>query len=253
MNYKGMDYEEILRHPGDNISSGSEMLEVLGYTDTRNPIYTFDLMNDSKFKDIENFVKKDKEIPERYNNNVIRLRDYTLGTILNDLIDLCENALDIYKESWHYYREIYNPKMPEDISEFYYIPDSIIFEKVLPKYINLIDPLTMKWLDPEGEKISVQNGIYQYQLDTPIKTSDSRFLYPQAKLPPQQVEDFFLSDLLCEMEQETEKYIPHAITKVDYLLNSLDYDPEIPGETQENRIQRIKNETRIRYRRIYNA
>ena len=58
-------YEQLIRKPGDEVSSGADLYKVFGYTDIRNPIYSFDLINDSKFERLRECIENDKEIPER--------------------------------------------------------------------------------------------------------------------------------------------------------------------------------------------
>lgn len=246
-----MDYEQRIRHPGDNISSGAELLKSLGYTDFQNPIYSFDLMNDSNFKRLEEYIKNKTEIPEQYNANIIRLRDYHLGEMINEFRDLCYASINDYETSWIEYREEYNPEMPSEIYMFWVFCDDLLLNSILPMYINLIDPLSMEWIDPEYPKVTIENGVYQYKLDGPIKTSDPTFLSPDSKM------EYFFYQPTCdsivaiyeELIESVRIFLPESIRQVDYLLNELQNTQPQKNETQQDFIRRTKWEVRYHFRR----
>ena len=246
-----MDYDEKIRHPGEPITSGAEMFKHFGYTDVRNPIYSFDLMNDSKFEYLKDCIDNEKEIPERYNNNIIRLRDYRLGGMINDFIAWCESELYRYEEAWTEYRKEYNPSMPDEFYEFWYLSETIILDEILPKFINLIDPVSMCWIDPEYPKVKIDKGTYNFQINKPILTADPTFLYPGTKVKYESHEPDYesIATIHEELSEEVSEYLPVWMLRVESLNNSLQYKEPKNGKTEDEMIKRIKWETRraIRY------
>jgi len=242
------DYEETLRHPGVPITSGADMFKALGYTDIGNPIYFFDLNNDPKFGYIEDCIKENKPLPERYNANIIRLRDYQLGGMINNFREICESTLHCYEDAWKEYREEFNPEMPEDYHHFWYLPDRITLDKILPKYINLIDPVSMKWIDPEYPKVSVENGIYQYKINEPILTADPTFLYPGTKVQYESYEPDYESIMIIDdqINEDVRQHLPRWLTSIECLYNELRYTEPDKDETQEEFVRRTRWEVRNR-------
>lgn len=254
-----MDYDEQIRDPGKEISSGQDLFDVFGYTDTRNPYVGFDLMNDSYFKSLEDMIKEKKvtpeDIPDRYNANIIRLRDYQLGEMLNGFRDLCNAALTRYEEEWSDYQTNYNTdNMPEDFYHFWMLYDSTIHNEILPKYINLIDPVSMTWIDPEYEKVTYEDGKYQYKLNQPIRTSDPKFLYPDTKMTYFFHEPRYnpITWLYDELAEEVPDFLPDAICKACSMGNHLIYNNPNEGETEEDFIRRTKWQIRYHYRKYPN-
>lgn len=239
-------YKQRIRKPGDEISSGSDIFKILGYTDVCNPIYSFDLMNDSNFGRLKNCIENKIPIPESYNANIIRLRDYRLGSMINDFRDLCNYCLTSYEESWQEYRAEYNTSIPEEFYSFWMLCDDILLDKVLPKFVNLIDPISMEWIDPEYPKVTKKDGAYQFQLDAPIMTSNPLFLLPETEI------EYFFHKPDChpfvildeEISEAVGKYIPDWLMKLDSMHEELTYSEELPGETKEARVSRIKTEIR---------
>ena len=244
-----MDYETRIRHPGSKIASGADMLKEFGYTDVCNPIYGFDLMNDSKFDRLKTCIENKSEIPERYNANIIRLRDYRLGGMINDFREMCNCELHRYEDAWKEYREAYNTSMPEEFYEFWMLYDTVTIGKILPKFINLIDPISMNWIDPEYPKVTMDNeGKYHYEIGEPIVTSDSTFLYPDAKVSYFFYEPKYnpIANICEKLVQEIDEFIPVWMHRVDYLHNQLLYTKPEDGETEADFIRRSKWKTRSR-------
>ena len=241
-------YEELTRNPGDPISSGSDIFQAFGYTDVNNPIYSFDLMNDSNFRYLKEMIDNKihpSEIPEKYNANIIRLRDYRLGSMLNEFKDWCDGALVSYEDIWEEYRDEHNPTIPESFYDFWMLYDDITFGKILPDFINLIDPVSMQWIDPEYPKITTKDGSYQYQIDKPILTSNPSFLFPNTQVnyishKPNSPAPYIyeeINDLIGE-------YIPRSIHILACMHNELEYEKEKPDETEKEFITRIKWQVR---------
>ena len=245
-----MNYEEKIRHPGEPISSGADMLEIFGHTDVNNPIYSFDLMNDSYFGYLKELIDKEvppSDIPKRYNANIIRLRDYRLGSMLNDLRELCNSILTDYEDAWEEYQEQHNPEMPSDFYHFWSLDDKIFLEQILSKFINLIDPVSMEWIDPNYEKVTIKDkDIYEYKIDKPILTADPTFLYPKTKM------EYYFHDPISnpivsiyeELPELIRGLIPNSIYKVEYIIEELKYKNPKEGESQKNFINRIKSKIR---------
>ena len=233
-------YEEMLRNPGVPITSGMDMFKEFGYTDIRNPIYSFDLMNSPGFETIENCLKNEREIPERCNANVIRLRNYNLGNKINGFRELCDSALTFYEEAWEEYREEYNPSMPESFYDFWMLYDSVLFKELLPKYINLIDPVSMKWIDPDSPKITLENDVYKFKLDEPIMTSDARFLYPDVE----KVSSDPIISMYETISEEVSEFVPISIITAEILNNEFTHSKPKKGETEDEFIRRSKFEVR---------
>lgn len=249
-----MDYEETLRHPGVPITSGADMLKEFGHTDIGNPIYFFDLNNDPKFGYLEDCIKEKSPIPERYNANIIRLRDYQLGGMINNFRELCESTLHCYENAWKEYREKFNQNMPEDFHHFWYLPDEIIINKILPKYINLIDPVSMKWIDPEYPKVSVENGIYQYKINEPILTADPTFLYPGIQVQYESYEPDYESIMLIHeyLDEDVRQHLPKWLRLIESLHDQLTYEEPDKDETLTQFIRRTKNQVRAAYKEDIN-
>ena len=247
-----MNYEELIRDPGKPISSGSDMFEIFGYTDIQNPIYSFDLMNDSKFKYLKEMIDANKQnIPKHYNANIIRLRDYRLGSLINEFRTFCESALHCYEDAWKEYRAEYNPSMPEDFYHFWCLYDTITIDIVFPKYADLIDPISMNWIDMEYSKVTCIDGIYKYKIPKPIMTSDPRFLYPNTDVEYQDHKpDYVLGAIANELDEELREYFPTWLIRVEALHNELTYTEPEKDESEAQFIKRTK--TYIR-RRIKNA
>ena len=244
-------YEQLIRKPGDEISSGSDIFKTFGYTDVCNPIYSFDLMNDSNFGYLKDCIENEKAIPERYNANVIRLRDYRLGGMINDFRELCNSALTPYEESWEEYRAEYNTKMPEEFYSFWMIYDEVTIGKILPKFINLIDPISMEWIDPEYPKVTMEDGVYQYGLDAPIVTSNPLFLLPETKMEYLFYEPYCdpITAIYEEVSEEIAEHIPDWLFITDIMNNELTNAKPKTGETEIQFISRTKNEIRTRFKR----
>ena len=237
-------YEKLIRDPGGEISSGTDMFRTFGYTDMRNPIYGFDLMNDSNFRYLKEMIDNKihpSEIPEKYNANIIRLRDYRLGDMLNAFKDWCDSTLVPYEDSWEEYRDEHNPTMPESFYDFWMLYDNVTFGKILPYFINLIDPISMQWIDPEYPKITTKDGYYQYRIDKPILTSNPSFLFPDTKMDyishkPNDPAPYIYE----EINEMIDEYIPRSIHMLACIHNELEYGEEKPDETEKEFIARIK-------------
>lgn len=242
-----MDYEARIRHPGSQISSGAEMLKELGYTDICNPYISFDLINDSNFRYLKTCIENESEIPERYNANIIRLRDYQLGGMINDFREMCNCELHRYETAWEEYRKEYNKSMPEEFYEFWVLYDTVTIGEILPKYINLIDPISMNWIDLEYPKVTVDSdGKYHYQIDEPILTSDPTFLYPDKQVEYDNYEPKYnaIANICEELVEEMNEYIPVWMLRVEHINNQLEYSEPENGETEDEYIRRIKWEAR---------
>ena len=246
-----MDYEEKIRDPGDSIASGIDMFKVFGYTDICNPYISFDLMNDSYFDRLQECIKNKTEIPERFNANIIRLRDYRLGGIINGFREHAECELHMYEDAWEEYREEFNPSMPEEIYEFWMLYDSVLIDKIFPKFANLIDPISMQWIDPEYPKVQMtKDGTYQYRLYQPIMTSDPRFLYPETKVKYQ---DYSPNDPIHDIDEhlrnELVEYLPNWLLSVENMHHDLtNIEPE-KGQTEEEFIRVTKSRIRNYFKR----
>ena len=241
-----MDYREQKRHPGSPIKSGSDMFKEFGYTDTQNPYVGFSLMNDSNYEWLRKLIEDQKvppdEIPIGYNSNIIRLRDYRLGTMINAFREFCQSVIPMYEDAWHEYQKEYNASMPEDFYNFWYLSDKISLETIFPNYVNLIDPISMEWIDPQYAKVKCVDGVYQYQLDEPIMTSDARFLYKEITM---EYEDHTPDhspplSIIEEVEQDMFEYIPDWMMCVDQMNHDLTYIEPNKNESREDFIKRIK-------------
>lgn len=246
-----MNYDEKIQHPGEPISSGSEMLKIFGYTDIQNPIYSFDLMNDSNFNRLKECIENKKEIPNRYNANIIRLRDYRLGGMINNFRELCESTLHYYEDAWREYREEYNQTMPEDFYSFWCLYNEITIKKILPKFIDLIDPISMKWIDPEYQKVSIENDRYKYQLNQPIMTADPRFLCPEIGVGYEEYKPEYspITTICEELNEEVSSHLPEWLTKIETLHNELTNTKPQFNESEKDFIRRIKWEVKRRFTR----
>ena len=245
-----MDYDQLIRQPGDQISSGADMFRIFGYTDVCNPYIGFDLMNDSNFEHLKNCIEENSPIPDRYNANIIRLRDYRLGGIMNDFRSLCESDLHQYEDAWKEYRQEYNPSMPEEFYQFWMLYDTVMLDTIFPKFVNLIDPVSMMWIDPEYPKVQLNQGVYEFQTDTPIMTSDPKFLHPETKMDygSYKATDNPLLPIWEEIEQEVQEYYPTWLIRIEYLHNELTNTEPKENETQAEFIRRTKREVRTAIR-----
>ena len=245
-----MNYDQLIKQPGDQISSGADMLRIFGYTDVQNPYIGFDLMNDSNFRYLEDCIKENRPVPDTYNANIIRLRDYRLGGIMNDFRSLCESDLHRYEDAWKEYREEYNPSMPEEFYEFWMLRDAVMLDIIFPKFVNLIDPVSMTWIDPEYPKVQVNKDVYEFKTDTPIMTSNPKFLHPETKMDYgcYKPTDNPLMLIWDELEQEIQEYYPTWLIRLEYLHNQLSYTEPEKNETEAEFIRRTKREIRSRIR-----
>ena len=243
-----MDYQEQIRHPGSEILSGADMLKEFGYTDTGNPYVGFDLMNDSNFKRLKACIENKSNIPDEYNANIIRLRDYRLGSMINDFREMCNGELYRYEEAWAEYRAEYNPSMPEEFYEFWLLYDTVTIGKILPLFINLIDPISMKWIDLEYSKVKVDNkGKYHYEIEKPILTSDPTFLYPDTEMEYESHKpDYVIGSICEELAQEVQEYFPVWLLRVEYMNNQLEHGKPKPNESDTDFLRRTKWEVRRR-------
>ena len=226
------------------------MFKVFGYTDIQNPIYSFDLMNDSKFGYLKDCIENKSQIPEHYNANIIRLRDYRLGELINDFREMCNGEIVQYEDAWREYRAEYNTSMPEDFYHFWCLCDDITIYKILPRYMNLIDPVSMNWIDPEYSSVSVVNGIYQYKINKPIMTADPTFLYPETKVKYNAHTPEYRPILsICEeLSEEVRPHLPKWLRMVESLHNELTHTEPEEGETETAFIKRTKKWIRNFYK-----
>ena len=182
-----------------------------------------------------------QEIPEHYNANIIRLRDYRLGTMINQFHSLCEETLHIYREAWKDYYEEYNKSIPEDFSEFWYLKESITIDTIFPKFVDLIDPISMNWIDMEYEEVSYIDGIYRYNLQKPIMTSDTKFLYPDTDVTYENHEpNYVIGNIYEAVREELREYLPTWLIRIESLYNELTYTSPKENETEAEFIKRTK-------------
>ena len=239
-------YEKIIESRQTHLMQGSDLFRIFGYTDIRNPIFSFDIMNDSNFRVIEDCIKNHREIPEYCNPNVVRLRDYRLGGMINAFRELCDSALNFYEEAWEEYRNEYNPEMPETFYDFWLLYDHVIFEKILPKYINLIDPISMTWIDPEYPKATLKDDVYQYTRNEPLMTYDTTFLRPKSEMEYHGYDahpDPLIS-IYDTLHEEVQELVPDSIVNVEILNNELTNTEPKNRETEAEFIRRTKFEVR---------
>ena len=215
-----MDYEAIRRNPGEEITCGADMLRIYGYTDTQNPIYGFDMMNnENTHRTMKSFIEKGKKLPDRYNSEVTKLRDYALGGMINEFRSWVDDCIDMYDEEWKEHREHNDPSLPESIYDFWCLYDDILIGKILPTFINLIDPISMTWIDPDYEKVTIDKDFrYQYKLNKPILTSNPTFLREDAEM----LYEFYVPEetpylsIYEELPGMLIEYIPKNILKKEH-------------------------------------
>ena len=247
-----MNYEQKIRNPGDSIASGSEMFKVFGYTDINNPIYSFDLMNDSYFQRLKECIDNNSEIPEQFNANIIRLRDYRLGSLINDFREMCNCELHMYEDSWEEYRKEYNNSMPEDFYQFWMLYDTVLLGDIFPKFANLIDPISMKWVDPKYPKVwMTKDGTYKYRLRKSIKTSDPRFLYPKTEIIYDNYTPEYdpIANICEELTQEMIEYIPNWLMSVDHIHHELTNTEPKEGQSEADFVRATKHRIRRYFKR----
>ena len=192
-----------------------------------------------------------------------------------------EHVEYLFNEAWESYRNAFNPSMPEDMFRFWHGFGEREWIKLAPKYANLIDPISLEWIDPEYPLVTTdKKGNYIFKIEEPIHESDCRFLYNKTKMkyvdyrrgsPKQELliniipdhlkelarfqpYEFPLGEILHEVEEDimNNGEIPEFIWNVYRLWSELAYINDL---TPEQTIQ-IKREYRTRmknYRRKYGS
>ena len=83
----------------------------------------------------------------------------------------------------------------------------------------------MQWIDPEYPKVTMEDGIYQYELDDSIVTSNPLFLLPETKMEYLFYEPYCdpITAIYEEVSQEIAEYIPDWLFITDIMNNELTY------------------------------
>ena len=102
-------------------------------------------------------------------------------------------------------------------------------QTVVAKYINLLDPLTLCWLDPQDNRVGYdrEKQMYTFNANEPVNETDPTFCYPQDNPPDVNLYD---CDIYHDIEQDILELLPEDLSNLYH--EDFPYDEEQVNESQ---------------------
>lgn len=219
--------------------NGEEMWNHFGQSFRYNPHETMHIaMNDKLSEKIEWGALKEDTPNEYYQSIIYRSRSLLMRIRLEDLF-----VNEVGQYLWDYIHTEFEEIQKDghdipDLEDLWLGPEDKHYLKVIPYYINLLNPLTMNWMDPTTPKDlnprqtfmfkgnpAIQrdeNGKYRFEHNTEINVLNCEFLYNNFHNEKPKFTNTFLEDVYCEIERYIyEESVPDEVHDIIYNLSEV--------------------------------
>lgn len=242
------EYKQEQLSEGFDITCGMDMWEEYG--NTWYPFMGLHLLNMPGLSLFQDYIEKQHIPKPGYNANIRTARWATFATLIHNIFESSSEMLfERYDHTWREYRENYNPSMPE-LADIWCGPTTEEINEIVPQFVNRIDPISMKWIDPDYPKL--ENG--EYHLKEPIKAADPRFLYKDTKMKYINFEPYEMPehDTYYDIEEtlNSNSSIPDSVLCLNALYEQILYHPQKKDEDFNETIRIIKAEHRHHWRNL---
>ena len=163
---------------------------------------------------------------EKHDDDIIQCRDYLLRVRIQDTIltNVSDEIYNRINEQYEIKRQ-QNPDHPQLWQEW----DDFTEEEtkqIVTRYVGLLDPLTLRWIDPEHpEVVKDDDGNYLFNREPPTHELDTTFLYKETN--PLKDNDYDWYTIYYYVEEDFLELLPPAIRQMnnDYIEGN-DYSEE---------------------------
>ena len=192
--------------------SGEDMWEHYNRGQRYNPFEGLHLSINENLQDkIDNklFDRNDK-----YNDVLKRSRDYLMRVRIQDLFyqECDEYTYYHIQEEFNTIKE-HNPSIPE-LDQIWCGTTEETMEPIIHKYIQLLDPYIMSWIDPEKAEYDKKEEKYLFHHEPPIGEFNTHFLYNtdigEIEAIAEQIQEYMRNNLPWEIQEilcENEEYL----------------------------------------------
>ena len=149
---------------------------------------------------------------DKYNDLIQKCRNFMMRVRIQDLFHGHCNEI-VHEDIEQQFEEIkkHNPSIP-DLDDVWCGTTELEMEIIIPKYIQLLDPYTMAWLNPDDTEYNIKEAKYLFHRDPPTREFDTFFLYNQevgefdavAEAVTESINNnipWQLQEILCENEE----------------------------------------------------